>query len=292
MVATGYTARRAIVEDKRCNACHQELGTFTEDAFHAGQRNDGTTCSWCHRPNQTSSGWSADSTAFVHAIHASAKRVNDYTWHASSTSEGFWDVTYPGILNDCQTCHLPNTYNYGTSTGTTAANNTDNRPFRTVATGRFALKAGDTTTTYTFSSPGGVPTCTAGVSGAQTAVGAFAMSPFLVSASGGVSNVNFGVGFTYNAGLAAANGCKPDGTPYSIPAGGTLPADGATLVTSPTVTVCSACHDTADALSHFKINGAAYYSPRSTSITGSNETCLVCHGAGRIADIKVMHAQK
>ena len=39
-VATGYTGRRAIVEDKRCNACHQELGTFTEDAFHAGQRND------------------------------------------------------------------------------------------------------------------------------------------------------------------------------------------------------------------------------------------------------------
>ena len=59
-VAGGYTARRAIVEDKRCNACHQELGTFTEDAFHAGQRNDGSTCSWCHKPNQTSSGWSAD----------------------------------------------------------------------------------------------------------------------------------------------------------------------------------------------------------------------------------------
>ena len=73
-VATGYTGRRAIVEDKRCNACHQELGTFTKDAFHAGQRNDATTCSWCHNPNKTSSGWSADSTSFVHAIHASAKR--------------------------------------------------------------------------------------------------------------------------------------------------------------------------------------------------------------------------
>ncbi len=50
MVATGYTGRRAIVEDARCNACHQELGTFSKDAFHAGQRNDGTTCSWCHTP--------------------------------------------------------------------------------------------------------------------------------------------------------------------------------------------------------------------------------------------------
>ena len=66
-VATDYTGRRAIVEDKRCNACHQELGTFTEDAFHGGQRNDGTTCSWCHTPNRASSGWSADSVTFVHA---------------------------------------------------------------------------------------------------------------------------------------------------------------------------------------------------------------------------------
>ena len=30
-MATGYTGRRPIVEDKRCNACHQELGTFTEE---------------------------------------------------------------------------------------------------------------------------------------------------------------------------------------------------------------------------------------------------------------------
>src|SRR5262249_38949774 len=52
-VADGFTGRRPIVEDTRCNACHQELGTFTQDAFHAGQRNDGTTCSWCHTPNKT-----------------------------------------------------------------------------------------------------------------------------------------------------------------------------------------------------------------------------------------------
>ena len=133
-VATGYTGRRAIVEDARCNACHQELGTFTEDAFHAGQRNDGTTCSWCHRPNQTSSGWAADSTAFVHAIHGSAKRSNKFTWHAASPTEGFWDVTYPGILNDCLTCHLPGTFDFSASASASAM---DNRLFRTVATGKF-----------------------------------------------------------------------------------------------------------------------------------------------------------
>ena len=116
-VATGYTGRRAIVEDARCNACHQELGTFTEDAFHAGQRNDGTTCSWCHTPNRTSSGWSADSTSFVHAIHAATKRTVQYNWHAVSATEGFWQIGYPGILNKCETCHVPGTYDFSASGG-------------------------------------------------------------------------------------------------------------------------------------------------------------------------------
>lgn len=131
-VATGYSGRRAIVEDARCNACHQELGTFTEDAFHAGQRNDGTTCSWCHTPNRTSSGWSADSTFYIHAIHAGAKRTVEFNWHAASPTENFSEVKFPGVLKDCETCHLPGTYNFAT---TDSANALPNRPYRTVATG-------------------------------------------------------------------------------------------------------------------------------------------------------------
>ena len=133
-VATGYTGRRAIVEDKRCNACHQELGTFTEDAFHAGQRNDATTCSWCHNPAKTSSGWAVDSTAFVHAIHASAKRTVPYNWHAVSSTDGFFNVTFPGILNDCQTCHLPGTFDFSA----TPAQALSSRLLRTVGTGTYS----------------------------------------------------------------------------------------------------------------------------------------------------------
>jgi len=286
----GYNARRPIVEDARCNACHQELGTFTEDAFHGGQRNDGTTCSWCHNPNRagSGSGWSADSTAFIHAVHASAKRQKKYTWHASSTTEGFWDITYPGILNDCQTCHAPGTYDFSASASASAAglvDGNDRRTFRTVATGRYALTAGATTTTYTGAA------CTPGTSSAQTELGAFSIAPFLLTASNNVSDINYGIGFAYNAGLTASTGCRPDGTPYSNPPGGTIAADGATLVTSPTVSVCSACHDSDDAISHFKLNGAAWYEPRSTALSKTNETCLLCHGTGRIADINVMHSK-
>ena len=171
-MATGFTGRRPIVEDARCNACHQELGTFTEDAFHAGQRNDGTTCAWCHTPNRTSSGWAADSTAFVHAIHASAHREVPFTWDATSTTDSFADVKYPGVLRDCQTCHLPGTYDFSASASASAL---PNKQFRTVATGAFNGTAGATITTYSYNSTSG--TCVAGTSSPQTALGAFELAP-------------------------------------------------------------------------------------------------------------------
>ncbi len=246
-VATGYTGRRAIVEDARCNACHQELGTFTEDAFHAGQRNDGTTCSWCHNPNRTSSGWSADSTSFVHSIHASAKRTKNFTWHAASATDGFWDVTYPGVLNQCETCHLPGTYDFSATASADAAglgaDNLDKRQYRYVATGTLA----------------------AGVS----------TSPYVAT------GVDYGLGFSFNPGLATSGG---------VLAGGTRESANSSLVTSPTAAVCLACHDAKDAESHYKINGGSVYAARSTGLA-TTETCMVCHGSGRVAEIKASHSK-
>jgi OmcA/MtrC family decaheme c-type cytochrome len=297
-VATGYSGRRAIVEDARCNKCHQELGTFTEDAFHAGQRNDGTTCAWCHRPNQSSSGWSADSTYYIHAIHGAEKRGpnNPFTWHASVVGESFADILFPGVLSKCETCHLPGSYDFSstvnalTSTGSTSAANSSanavyNKLYRTVGQGRYALKEGDTTTNYSA-------TCTASTSQPQSAPGAYAMSPYIKAASNDTSNISFGLGFTTNLNATtAATGCTPDGTPYSVAAGGaTLQADSKTLVTSPITTACFACHVTTQAVAHMEDNGGSIYVPRSTALA-TTETCMVCHASGRVADIKAMHAK-
>jgi OmcA/MtrC family decaheme c-type cytochrome len=146
-VATGYTGRRPIVDDNLCNKCHQELGPFTEDAFHAGQRNDGSTCAWCHNPNQNNGGWSGDSTAFVHAIHAAAKRTVKDTWHAVSATDGFYQIGYPGILKKCETCHIAGggTYDFSATASTSAL---PNRLYRTVATGTFASAS---TSAFSFS---------------------------------------------------------------------------------------------------------------------------------------------
>jgi OmcA/MtrC family decaheme c-type cytochrome len=240
VVGTGYSARRPIVEDKRCNSCHDELGPFTIEAFHAGQRNDGTTCSWCHNPNRTSSGWSADSTYFVHAIHGSSKRTVPLTWHASSTTESYNDVAYPGILSKCETCHLPGTYDFSASA---SAAQEANRLYKTVATGTV-------------------------VASTSSALAKFQASPYVTV------DTNYGAGFSFNAATGVSTA-----------------AAGTTLVNSPTAGVCFACHDSSDARAHMEANGGAIYRDRTTALA-KTESCLVCHGDGKIADIAVAHPAK
>jgi OmcA/MtrC family decaheme c-type cytochrome len=275
-VGTNYSARRAIVADANCNQCHQELGAFTTDAFHGGQRNDGTTCSWCHNPNRTSSGWSADSTSYIHAIHGGNKRADPFTWHAEAVGESFADVKFPGVLRNCEGCHVRGSYDFSNPASESAL---PNRLYRTVATGFFAKNVGDTVPRYSGTS------CTAGVTAAQTDVGAYSLSPYVQGYP-----ANYGTGFSFNAGLTASSSCSNDGAPVSTPAGGTLAADPRSLVNSPVATTCVACHDSELARTHMQVNGGSFYAPRGSAL-GAVETCMICHAPGRIADIKVMHAK-
>jgi OmcA/MtrC family decaheme c-type cytochrome len=126
--ATGFTARRITAEADRCNNCHGKLGLFTETTFHSGQRNDPKMCAMCHNPNRTSSGWSADSTAFVHGIHAASKRAVPYVWHKNDTFDAS-AIGFPGILSNCENCHAPGGYDFSAG-GTQVAS----RLYRAVAT--------------------------------------------------------------------------------------------------------------------------------------------------------------
>lgn len=260
MVATGYTGRRAIVEDKRCNACHEELGAFTEESFHAGQRNDGTTCSWCHNPNRTSSAWAADSTAFIHAIHAGAKRTTKFTWHAATTTSSYADIGYPGILSKCETCHLPGTYDFSASASASAL---PNRLYRYVATG------------------GATPLVTS----TSTDLVKFSTSPYVTSGTA------YGAGFAFNASAtAASNVTKKDGTVFSNPAQGIFNAEDTTLVNSPIAAACFACHDSSLAQAHMTSNGGSIYAARGAALAKA-EQCTLCHATGKVADIATMHAK-
>ena len=295
-----YTGRRQIVEDKRCNNCHQELGAFNESQFHGGQRNDGTTCAWCHTPNRSSQGWSVDSTNFVHAIHGDLKRVKDFTYYAASTTDGFWKIGYPGVLKNCEACHIPGSYDFSNSaskaaTGLDGSAGGDKRLFRYAATGIFNGTAGTVTKSWSG------PNCNLG-NNAQTALGAFRISPFVAKDNA----TSYGLGFAFNAaktGGSPSTLCDPDnnGAKITVAAQATREASATALYETPTATVCFACHDDdttvkpsmgATAKAHMLANGGKIYAARGASNPTQTETCLTsCHGPSSAANIKTVHAK-
>jgi OmcA/MtrC family decaheme c-type cytochrome len=139
---TGDAVRRNVVDPEKCALCHE----FFQG--HGGNRVKETqVCAMCHVPNLSSSGrganvanltaanaaaltaagfdatnpatWPEKSMNFkdlIHSTHASGKRVKPYEFVRDRGTSGvfFYDmseVTFPGVLSDCETCHRPGTFN-------------------------------------------------------------------------------------------------------------------------------------------------------------------------------------
>ena len=63
-------------------------------------------------------------------------------------------------------------------------------------------------------------------------------------------------------------------------------------VVSPNAAVCSACHIGVLEIEHMKQNGGNFDASKAadgTLVSSPTETCAVCHGPGKTADVKVMH---
>jgi len=271
MVATdatsgkAYTARRPIVSNSTCIKCHEQLGA--NPSFHAGQRNDGATCAFCHNPNRTSSAWSASSSTFVHGIHAAAFRNTKYNWHAAcptgttfadgtctmANAESFADVTYPGILNNCQQCHLAGTYDFSASASASAVSKL---LMSTVATG-----------TYT----------------ADISTSPYVLADGVTDYGTNFSNKNITSGTQNGVACTTAAPCVcTDAAPCN--------ASSTTLVNSPITAACSACHDSATDISHFRQMGGTFYGTRASALAQS-ESCMLCHGPGTVAAIADVHGR-
>lgn len=230
---TGDTVRREVIDNTKCANCHEWF------EGHGGNRvYDMKVCVFCHVPNLSTSGRGAnlanvtdpilialgdtanypeDTNNFkemIHGIHASGMRTNDYTFVRDRGTSGVYyynwaEVTFPGILNNCSTCHidggfvLPVPANaLPTTVLTTPTDGADVDAIATVAEGRASLpNAGD-------------------------------------------------------------------------------------MVISPNAGACVYCHDSDLAKGHMEQNGA-YYGVRSDYV--ANETCALCHGPGRSADVETVH---
>jgi OmcA/MtrC family decaheme c-type cytochrome len=324
--AGGYTARRAVVENARCKSCHAFLGA--NPTFHAGQRNDGPTCSFCHNPNQTTGGWAGNVKDFIHGIHGAGKREVPFTWHAESATAGFWLVTYPGVLNSCEMCHLPGTYDFSAAASAAAV---PNLLSSTVGQGRYNSNPTQNPNSYftiapyvtsnnqvdygygyraaagnlTYTLPDGL----SGTQGAATCSPASpctctAANPCSVTVGTSYTAYNVPLSFRYNVtGGATCTDAAPC-TCVTNPATGTATnciatvatcsasapcnAQPTTLVKTPITAACSACHDDPIAIDHMQTNGGRFYEARSIALPAV-EQCLLCHGPGKLAAIADVH---
>jgi OmcA/MtrC family decaheme c-type cytochrome len=200
--------RRLVVNVQKCDDCHNQL------SLHGNNRTDKPeVCVTCHNPMMTDvnqrgadpclSDLGADDTTIdfkhmIHGIHASAEIGKPYEVCGFRSSVHSFDFVYPGRLNNCEGCHLADTY---------------------------------------------YPVDTARV---------------------------FGTTFDVN--------------------------DPAILtddrVVSPNTSACAACHIETLDTEHMQQNGGDFDARKAadgTMISSRVETCEVCHGPGRTADVKVMH---
>ena len=106
---------------------------------------------------------------------------------------------------------------------------------------------------------------------------------------------------TYPQSLANCQACHAAGSYYTARAGAvaisTGPGADQTIFTDDTwnsasAGTCGACHDSAAAKSHMTQQGGSFDVAGGKTLTASvsQESCSVCHGAGRIEDTAVVHS--
>ncbi len=108
------TPRRQIVSLEKCNACHDVL------SLHGGQRFAIEECNMCHGPNTDDSpvrpeeAGDPESVHFkylIHRLHKGEDLINDFTVYGFRSSvHNYNELLYPGNLADCESCHLPGSY--------------------------------------------------------------------------------------------------------------------------------------------------------------------------------------
>lgn len=130
--ATGYAPRRSIVDSAKCNSCHGALGVSPK--FHAGQRNDAATCSFCHNANRSVAGWANTTSFAIHGLHSARQRSVALTTNVASRSRPYDEVAFPGTLVTCTSCHVAGSYDYSSAESQAAL---PNLPLVTAATGIF-----------------------------------------------------------------------------------------------------------------------------------------------------------
>ena len=110
-------ARRMVVDDAKCEACHSNL------SLHGDNRKNATEyCQTCHMPAATDEEVRLEGDAegihfkyMIHKIHRGADLENlpYIVYGYRSSVHDYSDVHFPGDLRDCEACHVGDSYTLG-----------------------------------------------------------------------------------------------------------------------------------------------------------------------------------
>jgi OmcA/MtrC family decaheme c-type cytochrome len=119
-VTGNVVARRTIVDQAKCEKCHDRL------SLHGGQRLNVEECLICHNPNgddssrRPATAGKPESISFkrmIHRIHTGEDLAQDFTIYGFGGSvNNFNEVRFPGDRRDCVACHT-STATYELPTG-------------------------------------------------------------------------------------------------------------------------------------------------------------------------------
>ena len=106
--------RRTVVDRGKCNACHANL------SLHGDNRNAIEYCVMCHSPSETDAvvrpasakpDESIDFRTMIHRIHTGRELGREYIVYGFRGSvHDYSHVGYPGARNNCEGCHVNDSY--------------------------------------------------------------------------------------------------------------------------------------------------------------------------------------
>ena len=245
--------RRSILKSDACLSCHGNLGFFTSSSIHSGTYNNPNLCCTCHNTTQSDgTGYSINIKNWVHSIHSGGFRTYAFT-AAAPAPAGDWQVGYPGLLNDCEACHVPGAYAYANADQQAQL---PNMLWNSITQAYSATKTSPmagSIATGSYQAPGLKPTNTGGAAIVTNfTTGATTYGVTAPTATSAVTSPM----------TATCTGCHD-----SAPAVAHMVNNGGVF---------------------YSLRSAAYTAGTTNLV--ANEQCMICHGAGTVMDIQAVHA--
>ncbi len=249
---TGDPVRRRVVDNAKCADCHEWF------EGHGGNRvYEIAICTLCHLPNLSTSGRAANLSSYVYGTNSNTDATIDHyqAVNGDGTNVLLWDEDTNNLKDMIHGIHA-------------AHMRTDSYEFvrdRTTS-GRFYYDWSH----VTF--PGALNSC-------ETChlPGTYELDNLPANLLATNTRTTSGDDTTYSV-VDAARSTVPNATD---------------LVNSPQSSACYYCHDSEMAVAHMEQNGGAIRWPRGNWLqTMPTETCIVCHGEGKIADVNLVHSDE